>query len=94
MATIRAQFHRLRPGVETAKRREVGSSVLQIFDGSGLIEINDIEYAVEHGDILAIPSWAAYSIKAATQMDVFHFSDHPIFERLGLARVHLDGNVD
>ncbi|MGP6177690.1 cupin domain-containing protein [Microbacterium sp. A196] len=94
MATIRAQFHRLRPDVQTTTRREVGSSVLQIFDGSGFIEINGTEYAVEHGDILAVPSWAAYSIKAATQMDVFQFSDHPIFEALGLARVHLEGNVD
>src|SRR5690625_2452056 len=35
MPTIRAQFHRLRPGVETRTVREVGSSVYQVFEGRG-----------------------------------------------------------
>ena len=35
LPTIRAEMHRIARGAETAPRREVGSSVYQVFDGSG-----------------------------------------------------------
>jgi gentisate 1,2-dioxygenase len=35
MPTIRAEFHRLRAGADTAARREVGSSVFQVFEAAG-----------------------------------------------------------
>ena len=35
LPTIRAEMHRVRSGAETAPRRETGSSVYQVFDGSG-----------------------------------------------------------
>src|SRR5258708_6393573 len=34
LPTIRAELHRLRPGTETVARREVGSSVWQVFAGT------------------------------------------------------------
>lgn len=35
MPTIRAEFHRLRAGAHTRKRRDVGSVVFQVFEGQG-----------------------------------------------------------
>ncbi|WP_449301209.1 hypothetical protein [Planomonospora corallina] len=39
MPTLRSEFHRLAPGTETAPVREVGSSVFQVFDGTGEVTV-------------------------------------------------------
>lgn len=91
MPTIRAQFHRLRPDVQTAPRREVGSNVFQVFEGEGRIELDDVGYDVGHGDIFVAPSWCKFTIRATTPLDLFHFNDAPIFEGLGLHRVLVEG---
>lgn len=41
LPTVRAEVHRLRAGISTATRREVGSSVWQVFDGSGSIRVGE-----------------------------------------------------
>lgn len=89
MPTIRAEFHRLRPGVTTPLRREVGSSVFQVFDGAGTFLIADEEHAVERGDMVVVPSWASTSITTDDGLDLFRFGDQPIVEALGLARTHV-----
>lgn len=82
MPTIRAEFHRLRAGASTATRREVGSAVWQVFDGSGVVTLNGTETRVHRGDVFAVPSWAALTLQAETPLDLFRFADTPIFERL------------
>jgi gentisate 1,2-dioxygenase len=37
-----------------------------------------------------VPSWAPVRIRAHEPLDAFRFSDEPVFEALGLARVQLD----
>ncbi|MFT3797439.1 cupin domain-containing protein [Microbacterium sp.] len=91
MPTIRAQFHRLRPGVRTTPRREVGSNVFQVFEGEGTIELDGTEHRVGHGDIFVAPSWCRYAVTAESGLDLFHFSDTPIFEGLGLYRLQVEG---
>ncbi len=86
MPTIRAQFHRLREGTSTPVRREVGSNVYQVFEGTGRVLLGDTEHTVEHGDIFVVPSWCRFRMQAETRLDLFHFSDTPIFEGLGLYR--------
>ena len=41
LPTIRAEMHRVARGAETAPRREVGSSVYQVFDGAGTVTVGD-----------------------------------------------------
>ncbi|WP_411733444.1 cupin domain-containing protein [Paeniglutamicibacter sp.] len=91
MPTIRAQFHRLRPGVRTPPTREVGSSVYQVFEGRGAIEVNGETHTVEKGDLVVVPSWAEWSLLAETQFDLFQFGDQPIMERLHLNRTYIEG---
>jgi gentisate 1,2-dioxygenase len=86
MPTIRAEFHRLRQGIETATRREVGSSVFQVFEGRGAVVLGGITHRVEKGDIFVIPSWVTWCLQAETQFDLFRFSDAPIIERLNFDR--------
>jgi gentisate 1,2-dioxygenase len=91
MPTIRAEFHRLRQGIETATRRDVGSSVFQVFDGRGAVVMSGVTHRVEKGDIFVIPSWVTWSLQAETQFDLFRFSDAPIIERLHFDRTMIEG---
>jgi len=91
MPTIRAEFHRLRAGTETPTRREVGSTVFQVFEGQGAAVIDGKTHKVEKGDLFVIPSWIRWSLQAETQFDLFRFSDAPIMERLHFDRVKIEG---
>jgi len=93
LPTIRAEFHRLRAGARTQSRREVGSSVWQVFQGAGMATIGDVSYRLVTGDLFAVPSWKALQIQAEVPLDLFRFSDAPVFEALGFARVELDESV-
>jgi gentisate 1,2-dioxygenase len=86
MPTIRAEFHRLRAHSITAARREVGSSVWQVFDGTGIARIDNVDYPLARGDLFVVPSWKPWSLRADSDFDLFRFSDAPIIERLGLSR--------
>jgi gentisate 1,2-dioxygenase len=87
LPTIRAEFHRLRAGAATAERREVGSSVWQVFEGDGRALVDGTEYRLARGDLIAVPSWRSLQLRAGSQLDLFRFSDTPIFERLYQDRV-------
>ncbi|MBO6638742.1 MAG: cupin domain-containing protein [Roseitalea sp.] len=90
MPTIRCEFHRLREGTQTPARREVGSTVFQVFDGRGSVVMDGVEHRLDIGDMFVIPSWIEWSLRAETQFDLFRFSDAPIMERLHFARTHVD----
>lgn len=91
MPTIRCEFHRLRAGAQTPERREVGSTVFQVFEGSGAVVLNNETRVLEKGDLFVIPSWVPWSLQAETQFDLFRFSDAPIMERLHFDRVAVAG---
>src|SRR5437870_8242362 len=86
MPTIRAEFHRLRAGAVSELRREVGTSVWQVFAGSGSVWLGGTGHRLERGDLFAVPSWAEYELTAGDGMDLFRFSDAPIYEALGQYR--------
>ncbi|MGD7001809.1 cupin domain-containing protein [Corynebacterium halotolerans] len=89
MSTIRAEFHRLRPGAETTPVHEVGNRVFQVFEGSATITVGEETFDVRHGDIVNVPSWKKWSVGAGRDgADLFCFSDHPIFEAVNLARTY------
>ena len=98
LPTIRAEMHRVRRGAETAPRREAGSSVYQVFDGSGTVTVGEASWRVERGDVFVVPSWQPLSVRSEAgtsdsdsgALDLFRFSDTPIFEALGLDRVSVE----
>ena len=92
MPTLRAEFHRLAPGTATARRREVGSSVFQVFEGSGRVSVGDQHWDVDHGDLFVVPSWQPLDIETENGLDLFRFSDAPLIERLGMQRAETEGN--
>lgn len=90
MPTIRAEFHRLRAGAQTPPRREVGSSVFQVFDGRGVVVLGGVEHRLDIGDLFVVPSWISWSLQAETRFDLFRFSDAPIMERLHFDRAFVE----
>jgi len=99
LPTIRTEMHRVRRGVETAVRREVGSSVYQVFDGSGVVTVGTQEWTVTRGDLFVVPSWQPFSVRSEAgssdsdsgALDLFRFCDTPIFEALQQHRVQVEG---
>ena len=92
MPTLRAEFHRLRAGASTPVRHEVGSSVWQVFEGSGTVVLGTEEHKLNTGDLFVVPSWVPWSLHADDDgFDLFRFSDAPIIERLHFDRTYLPG---
>lgn len=97
LPTIRAEMHRIVRGVETMPVQETGSSVYQVFDGSGTVTIGDASWTVARGDLFVVPSWQPFSVKSEAgttdsdsgNLDVFRFSDSPMFDALQLSRSHV-----
>lgn len=89
MPTLRCEFHRLRAGASTLPQHEVGSSVWQVFEGSGTVVLGEVEHRVETGDLFVVPSWVAWSLHADTAFDLFRFNDGPIIDRLRFTRTHV-----
>jgi len=91
MSTLRAEFHRLREGAQTPSRREVGSSVWQVFEGRGEMVVGEHTWKLEKGDLVVVPSWVPWELRAETEFDLFRFSDAPIIERLHFERTFVAG---
>jgi gentisate 1,2-dioxygenase len=86
LTTMRTEFHRLRPAARTRPARTSASSVWQVFEGAGSVLLGDSERSVARGDIIAVPAWTRFSLAATSQLDLFTFSDAPVFEKLNLLR--------
>ena len=102
LPTIRAEMHRIARGAQTAPVRETGSSVYLVFDGSGTVTVGDRSWAVTRGDLFVVPSWQAFTARSEAGasdsgsggLDLFRFSDAPVFEALQLNRAQVEGTVD
>lgn len=94
LPTIRAEMHRIVRGGETEPSTQTGSSVYQVFDGSGTVTVDDHTWSVSRGDLFVVPSWALLSVRSQASsddsdsgaLDLFRFSDSPVFEALRLDR--------
>jgi gentisate 1,2-dioxygenase len=86
---MRTEFHRLRAGADTRPSRTSASSVWQVFDGTGTVRLDGGEHPLERGDVIAVPAWTEFSLTAVGQLDLFTFSDAPVFEKLNLLRTEV-----
>src|SRR4051794_40845931 len=51
LPTLRAEFHRIAPGVGTASTRTTGAQVFQVFQGTGEVRAGEHTWSVGRGDI-------------------------------------------
>ena len=83
---------------ETTPVRETGSSVYAVFDGAGAVTVGDKTWSVTRGDLFVVPSWEPFSAKSQAgstdsdsgALDLFRFSDSPVFETLRLNRTQTE----
>lgn len=101
LPTMRAEMHRVVRGAESAPVRETGSSVYQVFDGAGSVTVGDACWSVTRGDLFVVPSWQPFSVRSEAgpddsdsgALDLFRFSDSPVFEALRLDRTRSEGTT-
>lgn len=84
LRTIRLEMHRFTAGSVTATTQVVGSAVWTVFEGTGTVTVGDARWQVHKGDVFAVPSWAPITIAADMELDIFRFSDDPVYEAFGL----------
>lgn len=102
LPTMRAEMHRVARGAETTPCRETGSSVYQVFDGSGTVTVGDTIWTVTRGDLFVVPSWVSFSARSEAgttdsdsgALDLFRFSDSPLFEAFRLDRAQHPATKD
>jgi gentisate 1,2-dioxygenase len=46
---------------------------------------------LRRGDVIAVPAWTEFGVQAADALDLFTFSDAPVFEKLNLLRTEVTG---
>ena len=63
----------------------------RLFDGRGTVTLDGEVHQLAHGDVFAVPSWCELSLHADTELDLFTFSDAPVFEKLSLLRTEVTG---
>ena len=93
LPTMRCEMHRLRAGAQSRTKREVGSSVFQVFDGAGLVTVGERQWHVRRGDLFVVPSWQPFTAACDADhasLDLFRFSDTPIFEAVHAYREQFD----
>jgi gentisate 1,2-dioxygenase len=91
LTTMRTEFHRLRAGAGTRPARTSASSVWQVFDGRGNVTLNSLQRDLERGDVIAVPAWTELAFQTGSGLDLFTFSDAPVFEKLNLLRTEVTG---
>jgi gentisate 1,2-dioxygenase len=93
LSTIRVEMHRLKESAATRARREVGSSVFQVFEGGGVIRVGEHEWRVRRGDMFVVPSWQPFTAQSdagQASLDLFRFCDAPVYEAINAHRVQFD----
>ena len=82
--TFGCEMLRLVSGSRTPSRRQTGSQVHVVFQGSGRSVIDGKVYEWGPGDIFVIPSWACADHEASEQADHFVLNDKPVLEAFRL----------
>ena len=73
------------------RRREVASTIIEVFKGRGHSIIGGEAFSWEEGDVLALPSWIWSEHHADASIDrptvLFALTDRPTLQTLGLYRI-------
>jgi len=65
------------------------------------VSVGDFSWSVTRGDLFVVPSWQPLSIRSEASpsdsdsgaLDLFQFSDAPLFTKLNLFRTHIEENA-
>ncbi len=86
MPTIAAHVRLLPAGFTTRPRQATDAMVLVVVEGIGRATVAGRDYALAPRDLLVVPSWAALTLAAASELVLFGYSDAAAQQKLGLWR--------
>ncbi|HXI99908.1 MAG TPA: gentisate 1,2-dioxygenase [Micropepsaceae bacterium] len=86
MPTMGPAIQLVPKGFSTNPYRATDGTIFAVAEGRGTATIGDKEFALSPHDVFVCPAWAWRSLKADDDLVLFHFSDRPVQEKLGLWR--------
>jgi gentisate 1,2-dioxygenase len=88
LTTLSTKRQLLRPGFRGTTRRNLGSKVYWVVDGSGVTHVGDHRFEWSKGDFFAIPPWTdhCHENPYSAEASLFRVDDSPVYEKLGLYR--------
>jgi gentisate 1,2-dioxygenase len=76
-------FIHLQAQASTQKHRSTASRIFSVAQGSGQATVGDLQVTWRHGDVLAVPSWTEFEIRAHETSLLFEVNDEPTLKKLG-----------
>jgi gentisate 1,2-dioxygenase len=86
MPTMGPAIQLVPKGLATAPYRATDGTIFAVAEGRGTAKIGNAEFVLSPRDVFVCPPWAWRSFKAEDDLVLFHFSDRPVQEKLGLWR--------
>jgi gentisate 1,2-dioxygenase len=86
MPTMATMIRLLPRGLATAPYRSSDSMVFVGVEGRGELRVGEQVLAIEPHDVLVVPGWMTYTIRAAEDLVLFSYSDRVAQEKLGFWR--------
>src|SRR6185295_17456564 len=86
MPTIAAMLRLVPAGFATAGYRSSDSMVFVVVEGRGAFDIAGAELDVAPHDVIVVPGWLRYAIRADGDLVVFSYSERAAQDRLGMFR--------
>jgi gentisate 1,2-dioxygenase len=86
MPTIAATVRLVPAGVASAPYRSTDSAVFMVVEGTGAIAVADASYDLAPRDIVVVPGWLVYTIRADEDLVLFSYSERAAQDKLGLFR--------
>ncbi|CAN5782795.1 gentisate 1,2-dioxygenase [soil metagenome] len=86
MPTMAAMIRLVPEGFETKSYRSSDSMVFVGVEGHGSITVGEQVFQMSPRDVVVVPGWMAYTIKASDDLVLFSYSDRVAHEKLGFFR--------
>ncbi len=86
MPTISTMIRLLPAGVSTLPYRSTDGAVFIVVEGEGELHVGEIKFALKPHDVVTVPGWMAYTIRAQNDLVLFQASDRVAQEKLGFFR--------
>jgi gentisate 1,2-dioxygenase len=84
--TMAVSMQRLPAGFSGETYRSTGSAVFAVHRGEGTAKVGEQEFRIGPHDVFVAPPWQPYSFMAASEVELFSYSDRAGQEALGYWR--------
>ena len=86
MPTMATMIRLLPRGFATLPYRSSDSAIFIVVEGRGELRVGEQHFALTPHDIVVVPGWMAYMLRADQDLVLFSYSDRVAQEKLGLFR--------